>query len=161
MNNQPILTRRNFVSGTALLAGAAALPSVLRAQASPEAKIYDFNEQIQPVWTKAPLTPGEPGKDYKPTITLNGSTLPFRVVDGVKVFHLICEEVDHVFVPKTKWNEECRAFCWGYNGSVHGPTLECVEGDRLRIYVTNRLPDATTIHWHGLLLPRAWMAWED
>ena len=34
MNNQPILTRRNFVSGTALLAGAAALPSVLRAQAA-------------------------------------------------------------------------------------------------------------------------------
>ena len=90
MNNQPILTRRNFVGGTALLAGAAALPSVLRAQASQEAKIYHFNEEIQPVWTKAPLAPGEPGKDYKPTITLNGSTLPFRVVDGVKVFHLIC-----------------------------------------------------------------------
>ena len=66
MNNQPILTRRNFVGGTALLAGAAALPSVLRAQASQEAKIYHFNEEIQPVWTKAPLAPGEPGKDYKP-----------------------------------------------------------------------------------------------
>ena len=104
MNKQPILTRRNFVSGTALLAGAAALPSVLRAQDAPDAKTYHFNEQIQPVWTKAPLAPGEQGKDYKPTITLNGSTLPFRVVDGVKVFHLICEEVDHVFVPKTEWN---------------------------------------------------------
>ena len=71
MNNQPILTRRNFVSGTALLTGVAALPSVLRAQAAPDAKTYHFNEQIQPVWTKAPLAPGEPGKDYKPTITLN------------------------------------------------------------------------------------------
>ena len=153
MNQQPILTRRNFVSGTALLAGAVALPSVLRAQAAPNAKAYHFNEEIQPVWTKAPLAPGEPGKDYKPTITLNGTTLPFRVVDGVKVFHLICEEVDHVFVPRTKWNEECRAFCWGFNGSVHGPTIECVEGDRIRIYVTNKLPAATSIHWHGILLP--------
>ena len=47
MNHQPILTRRNFVSGTALLAGAAALPSVLRVQAAPDAKTYHFNEQIQ------------------------------------------------------------------------------------------------------------------
>ena len=97
------LTRRHFVGGTAFLAGAAALPSLLRAQnAAPPAEAYHFNEAIQPAWTKAPLAPGEPGKDYKPTVTLNGSTLPFRVVDGVKVFHLTCEEVDHVFVPRTE-----------------------------------------------------------
>ena len=34
-----------------------------------------------------------------------------------------------------------------------GPTIEAVEGDRVRIYVTNRLPEATTVHWHGVLLP--------
>ena len=45
------------------------------------------------------------------------------------------------------------AKCWGYNGWVHGPTIEAVEGDRVRIYVTNRLPEPTTVHWHGLLLP--------
>ena len=82
-------------------------------------------------------------------ITLNGSSLPFRVVDGVKVFHLICEEVDHVFIPKTNYNDELRAFCWGFNGQVHGPTIECLEGDRVRIYVTNKLPASTSIHWHG------------
>jgi manganese oxidase len=44
--------------------------------------------------------------------------------------------------------------CWGYNGQTPGPTIEAVEGDRVRIYVTNRLPGApTTIHWHGILLP--------
>ena len=43
--------------------------------------------------------------------------------------------------------------CWGYNGSVHGPMIEAVEGDRVRIYVTNRLPAPTTVHWHGILLP--------
>jgi FtsP/CotA-like multicopper oxidase with cupredoxin domain len=42
---------------------------------------------------------------------------------------------------------------WGYNGSSPGPTIECVEGDRVRILVTNRLPEATTVHWHGILLP--------
>lgn len=32
--------------------------------------------------------PGEPGRDYNPIITPNGATLPFKIVDGVKVFHL-------------------------------------------------------------------------
>jgi manganese oxidase len=154
MKNQPALTRRQFVGGTALLAGAAALPSLLHAQsAAPQQKTYHFNEATQPAWTKAPLPPGEPGKDYKPTVTLNGSTLPFRVVDGVKIFHLICEEVDHVFVPRTQYNDELRAYCWGFNGQIHGPTIECVEGDRVRIYVTNKLPASTSIHWHGILMP--------
>ena len=46
-----------------------------------------------------------------------------------------------------------RAKCWGFNGHVHGPTIEAVEGDRVRIYVTNNLPEATSVHWHGILLP--------
>ena len=45
------------------------------------------------------------------------------------------------------------ATCWGYNGQVHGPTFEGTEGDDVRIYVTNRLPVATTVHWHGVFLP--------
>ena len=82
-----------------------------------------------------------------PIHTLNGWTLPHRLVDGVKVFHLVAEEIDHEFAPGT------RARCWGYNGSTPGPTIEAVEGDRVRIYVTNRLPEHTSIHWHGILLP--------
>src|SRR5690606_16517918 len=34
-----------------------------------------------------------------------------------------------------------------------GPTIEVVAGDAVRIYVTNRLPAPTTVHWHGLILP--------
>jgi FtsP/CotA-like multicopper oxidase with cupredoxin domain len=154
MKNQPFLTRRRFVGGTAFLAGATAMPSLLRAQPQTlQTDAYHFDEATQPVWTKPPLEPAEPGKDYTPTVTPNGSTLPFRVVDGVKVYHLTCEEVDHIFVPKTPYNDELRAYCWGFNAQVHGPTLECVEGDRVRIYVTNNLPASTSIHWHGILLP--------
>ena len=94
-----------------------------------------------------PPPPGEPGKDYNPVITPNGATLPFKLVGGVKVMHLIVEEVVHEFAPGLK------ARCWGYNGQVHGPTIEAVEGDRVRIYVTNRLSAATTVHWHGVILP--------
>src|SRR4030042_6181595 len=46
-----------------------------------------------------------------------------------------------------------RAHLWGYNGQSPGPTIECVEGDKVRIFVTNRLPEHPTIHWHGMLLP--------
>jgi FtsP/CotA-like multicopper oxidase with cupredoxin domain len=80
-------------------------------------------------------------------VTPNGSTLPFRVVDGVKVGHLVAEPVEHEFAPGLK------AECWGYNGGTPGPTIEAVEGDRLRLYVTNRLSEPTTVHWHGLILP--------
>lgn len=80
-------------------------------------------------------------------ITPNGSTLPFRVVNGVKVAHLIASPVQHEFAPGLS------AECWGYNGSTPGPTIEAIEGDRLRFYVSNRLPEATTVHWHGLIIP--------
>ncbi len=95
----------------------------------------------------APQPPGQPGKDYMPTNTPGGATLPFKVVGGVKVFHLVAEELSHEFAPGLK------AQCWGYNRRCHGPTIEAVEGDRVRIYVTNRLHAPTTIHWHGLFLP--------
>ena len=48
------------------------------------------------------LAPGQPGKDYTPVITPNGAALPFKIVDGVKVFHLIAEEVVHEFAPGLK-----------------------------------------------------------
>jgi manganese oxidase len=110
--------------------------------------------KVQPVWMRDPHPePGIPGKHYRPTISLDSTTLPFKVVNGVKIFHLICQEVDHEFIPKTETNDALRAYCWGFNGQVHGPTIEAVEGDRVRIYVTNKLPAATSIHWHGILLP--------
>jgi hypothetical protein len=46
-----------------------------------------------------------------------------------------------------------KAHLWGYNGQSPGPTLEMVEGDKVRIFVTNRLPEHTTVHWHGFRLP--------
>jgi len=80
-------------------------------------------------------------------VTPNGASLPWKVVEGTKVYHLVAEEVAHEFAPGLK------ARCWGYNGRVHGPTIEAVEGDRVRIYVTNKLPAPTTVHWHGVFLP--------
>ncbi|HTU59760.1 MAG TPA: multicopper oxidase domain-containing protein, partial [Polyangiales bacterium] len=80
-------------------------------------------------------------------ITPNGTTLPLKRVGNVKVGHIVAGLIDHEFMPGL------RADCWGYNGSTPGPTIEVTEGDRARFYVTNRLPEPTTMHWHGILLP--------
>ena len=39
------------------------------------------------------------------------------------------------------------------NGSIPAPTLRLREGDEVTIRVTNHLAVATSIHWHGILLP--------
>jgi len=96
--------------------------------------------------TASPLMP-DSGRPYTPVVTLNGWTLPWRMNNGVKEFHLVAEPVVREVAPGFKVN------MWGYNGQSPGPTIEVVEGDRVRIFVTNRLPEHTTIHWHGQRLP--------
>ena len=44
---------------------------------------------------------------------------------------------------------------WSYDGAIPGPVLRVRQGERLRIVVDNRLPEATTVHWHGIRLPIA------
>ncbi len=148
------LTRRTLLtSGTAGLA-VSALASTL----SRSAQAADVPGATRPRVGSAQATgaahatqdwlrPGQPGRDYRPVVVPNGAKLPWKIVDGVKVFHMVAEEIEHEFAPGI------RALCWGYNGYVHGPAIEVVERDRVRIYVTNRLPAATTVHWHGILLP--------
>lgn len=143
----PITRREAVLAGAALTGGTAALLATRRAQAVPAGpRAWDRTYSGGPQDVK-PLSPGEPGRDYAPSVTPAGATLPFKVVDGVKVYHLVAEEVEHEFAPGLT------ASCWGYNGLVHGPTIEAVEGDRVRIYVTNKLREPTTVHWHGVFLP--------
>ena len=86
-------------------------------------------------------------RPYVPVTMPNGSTLPFTEKDGVKEFRLTAEPVKREFAPGLVVN------AWGYNGSTPGPVIEAVEGDRVRIFVTNKLPERTSVHWHGLFLP--------
>jgi hypothetical protein len=67
--------------------------------------------------------------------------------NGVKEFHLVAEPVVRELAPGMEAN------LWGYNGQSPGPTIEVVEGDRVRIFVTNKLPEHTSIHWDGQRLP--------
>jgi manganese oxidase len=132
--------RRTFLRTSAASFFGAGLVSRIQAASLPEAPIQD-KPGMQP-----PLVPPN-GRPYNPVVTLNGWTLPWRMKDGWKEFHLVAEPVVREVAPGMK------AHLWGYNGQSPGPTIECVEGDRVRIFVTNRLPEHTTIHWHGILLP--------
>jgi hypothetical protein len=153
-----MITRRKLITTAGAVAGGAAAFSKLQALEEVETREPEKPRETTAAATRGkPLLdridpkptepPGQPGEDYTPVITPNNVSLPWKIVDGVKVYHLIAEEVHHEFAPGLK------AHCWGYNGRVHGPTIEAVEGDRVRIYVTNKLPAGTSVHWHGLVLP--------
>ncbi|WP_024587393.1 copper oxidase [Aliihoeflea sp. 2WW] len=134
-----MLNRRQLLGAGATIVGAAAWTKT-SAMGLPDAPSME-SATMQP-----PLYPTS-GPDYQPVVTLNGWTLPHRVNNGVKEFHLVAEPVEREI------GEGMTAYLWGYNGQSPGPTIEAVEGDRVRIFVTNKLPEETTIHWHGMILP--------
>jgi FtsP/CotA-like multicopper oxidase with cupredoxin domain len=139
-----MVTRRHLFGrmGAALASATVASAGVGRAAlaALPEIVLSDGADMHRP------LTPPN-GRPYRPVATLNGWTLPWRMRSGVKEFHLVAEPVVREIAPGMKAN------LWGYNGQSPGPTIEVVEGDRVRLFVTNRLSEATSIHWHGQRLP--------
>ena len=122
-------SRRQFFRYAGVAGMAAAASAVNRAAlaALPEPVIETS------ATTRPPLQPTR-GRPYNPVVTLNSWTLPFRMRNGVKEFHLVAEPVVREFTSGFKGN------LWGYNGQSPGPTIEVVEGDKVRLFVTNRLP---------------------
>ncbi len=118
--------RRSFFGSLAGLGAAAAAPRSLFAQS------------------------GGGGSEPVPVVHPDLNTLKPRRVneDGVnKEFHIICEPVKREFVPGRTID------CWGFNGTCPGPTIEVTQGDRVRLVVENRLPEAFSMHWHGFEIP--------
>jgi len=135
-----MITRRNFFMNAGAVALSAAAVSRVGAASLPEAVSMAGAD------TKAPPPPPN-GRPYNPVVTLNGWSLPWRMNNNVKEFHLVAEPVVRELAPGMMAN------LWGYNGQSPGPTIEVVEGDRVRIFVTNKLPEHTSVHWHGQRLP--------
>ena len=135
-------SRRDFFKDLGIAGTAVAAASVSRVAmaALPEPMIQTKAD------TMPPLVPAT-GRHYNAVVTLNGWTLPWRMNNGVKEFHLVAEPVVRDMC------EGFKAHLWGYNGQSPGPTIEVVEGDRVRIFVTNKLPEHTSVHWHGQRLP--------
>ena len=105
-------------------------------------------------------TPGESMRDmsaidpdlvsYRATPDARGDrTLVANEVNGVKEYELVASVIG--------WNilSHERVNAYAFNRQVPGPRIEVTEGDRLRIRVRNELPEPTTVHWHGLILPNS------
>ena len=73
--------------------------------------------------------------------------LPYRRDGDVKVFELTASVIRWTILPGITVD------AYAYNGQVPGPRIHVREGDRIRVILHNQLPDETTIHWHGLILP--------
>ncbi|MEE8542366.1 MAG: copper oxidase [Gammaproteobacteria bacterium] len=135
-----MVSRRSFLTSAAGVVVSAGAVSRAALASVPEAPV------AKSAATQPPPSPPT-GRPYQPVVTLNGWSLPWRMQDGIKEFHLIAEPVEREIAPGMT------AHLWGYNGQSPGPTIECVEGDRVRIFVTNKLPEYTTVHWHGVQVP--------
>jgi manganese oxidase len=105
-------------------------------------------------------TPGEAMRDlaavdpeavsYRAPVEARGDQqLEARIEDGVKVYDLEASVIEWNILPYE------RVMAYGFNRQVPGPRIVLTEGDRVRFNVTNHLPEPTTIHWHGLVLPNA------
>ncbi len=129
--NDGMSRRDAIVAGAAALAGTAVLwPGIAPALAQqaagqPTSDPDKSKSDADHSPADQPQAPGVPGHDYTPVTVPNCGKIPWKIVDGVKVFHMVAEEVWNEFAPGMK------ALCWGYNGQVH-PLLEAVEGDRVR-----------------------------
>lgn len=128
-----MVSRREFFMGAGIAALGAGMVSRVGAASLPEAPVAAGPKTAPP-----PLPPN--GRPFHPVVTLNGWSMPWRMNNGVKEFHLVAEPVVRELAPGMKVQ------LWGYNGQSPGPTIEVVEGDRVRIFVTNRLPEATAVH---------------
>jgi FtsP/CotA-like multicopper oxidase with cupredoxin domain len=137
-------SRRAFLRrGVATAAGLVAARSALAQEPGHQHHHPTPAPEAPPPRRSAPVK----ASTFVPVETPDLPRMPWTWDHGVKVFHLTCDVVRQ---PLTPWKT---INAWGYNGSSPGPTVEVVEGDRVRFVVENRLPEATVMHWHGLEVP--------
>jgi FtsP/CotA-like multicopper oxidase with cupredoxin domain len=129
-------TRRNFFQNAAAFSAALlGLSDQLKAQAPPIVSAHAHHAHTED---------SSPGPAV---ITPDVPDLPFELDGDVKVFRLTSEVVKRKIAPFKTID------AWGYNGSCPGPTIQINQSDRVRVIFENRLPESTTVHWHGLEIP--------
>ena len=92
------------------------------------------------------VDPGEVSYEA-PAGARGDSTLEPRIEGGVKVFDLDVSVIGWNILP----DQQVEAYA--FNRQVPGPRIRVTEGDRVRINVTNHLPEATSVHWYSMILP--------
>ena len=83
------------------------------------------------------------------TVPTGGQPLAHAVDGDTWVFRLTTEPVKWEIAPGT------RVTAWTYDGTVPGPAIRVPYGQKVRVIVKNELPEATTVHWHGIDVPNS------
>ena len=135
-------SRRDFLRGAALTTLGIVSAGKLSAQHQHETPEALPDKETQPTAARTASN----GR-FLPVETPDVPMLSYSIENGVKVFHLVAEVVKQDLVPGKQ------LIAWGYNGHIPGPAIEVFEGDRVRIVVENKLPEPTSMHWHGLEVP--------
>lgn len=105
---------------------------------------------LGPAWPDSPRSVEAAAPKPKTKVVMpNGQKLASTIVDGAREFRLTAEKVEHEIAPGMTIH------AWGYNGQSPGPVIEATEGEKVRIIVENKLPERTSVHWHGIFLPNA------
>ncbi|HET9221753.1 MAG TPA: multicopper oxidase domain-containing protein [Roseiflexaceae bacterium] len=156
------ITRRSFLKGASVGVGVPVLGGLLAACGSaPQTSTADAQHTNQ---TTPPPQPNGPATDEMDTMHEAGvkafvagvktegqgnQPLAPRIENGVKVYELTCKPVS--------WEYDAgkRADGWAYNSQIPGPELRVTEGDKVRVIVKNELPESTSVHFHGVILPNA------
>jgi manganese oxidase len=134
-------TRRRFFRDAAIFgAGMFGLSSQLRAQQKSGARA-----SARHLGNAASLNSAAAASP--PMLTPDVPDLAHEMDGAVKVFRLTAEHVQRKIAPFKTID------AWGYNGTCPGPTIQIQQGDRVRVIFENKLPESTSIHWHGLEVP--------
>jgi hypothetical protein len=105
-------------------------------------------------------TPGQAMRDMS---AVSPDAVSYRAPDTARGDHILTPQVDNGVKVYRLETEVIRWKILGYeavdayafNRQVPGPRIDVTEGDRVRIIVTNKLPESTTVHWHGLVVPNS------
>jgi FtsP/CotA-like multicopper oxidase with cupredoxin domain len=157
------VTRRGFLKGASLGAGGIALTSLLAScatsapQATASASGGDHNAQATPAPQSGAMSADEMDSMHEAGVKAfvagvktqgkGNQPLAPRIENGVKIYDLTASGI--------QWEYDAgkTAEAWAYNGQVPGPELRVTEGDKVRVNIKNELPESTSIHFHGVLVP--------
>ena len=112
----------------------------------PPGMIMDFDTPAAAMRDMSAIHPRQiayrAGKDAR-----GDTVLEPRIENGVKVFDIEASVI--------RWTilDGVEVDAYAFNRQVPGPRLQLVDGDRVRINFRNALPESTTVHWHGLVVP--------
>ena len=145
-------TRRGFFRNAAVWgAGLLGLSKGLSAQETNgvrrSASATASHERSSGLRQRASEEPRKREDAFLPMVTPDVPDAAYETDGGVKVFHLAAEPVKRKIAPFKTID------AWGYNGRCPGPTIQVRQGDRVRVIFENRLPESTSLHWHGLEVP--------